>query len=64
MLPLQAAHAAELIPAGAEQRRHLAVPGNALGRVAPVFQGVAIATWRANAVSAAVHPAWPWVIAG
>ena len=53
---LQVAHAAELVPTGPEQRRHLSPPGDGLGRVAPVPEGVAIARRRTDAVSTAVKP--------
>jgi hypothetical protein len=48
---LHVAHRPKLILAGPEQRRHLPPPGNGLGRVAPMFQGIVVARLFADAVS-------------
>ena len=58
---LQVTHAAELVPAGAEQGRYLPPPGDGFGRIAPVSQSVLVAFGCATAFSAAVHPALPSV---
>jgi hypothetical protein len=48
-------HAAELVPAGAEKRRHLPSAGNSFGGVAAMPEGVVVARRAATALSAAVH---------
>src|SRR4051794_3943952 len=53
---LQVAHAAELIPAGAKQRRYLPALGDGFGGGAAMPEGVAVARRAATALSAAVHP--------
>jgi hypothetical protein len=58
---LPVTHAAELISTGAQQHRHLPPPGNGLGGVVPVLQGVAVARRRPAPVSPVMHPALPSV---
>jgi hypothetical protein len=53
---LHVAHPPKLLPASAEQRRHLPSTGDSLGGVAPVFQGVPVAFGRTDPISAAVKP--------
>ena len=55
-LGLQVLHAAELIPASAEQRRHLPPPGDGFGGIAAMPEGVAVTFGRSAAFSAAVKP--------
>src|SRR4051812_28279811 len=52
---LPVAHAAELIPAGAEQRRHLPPPGDGFDRIVPMLQGIAVAWLTADPISTAVE---------
>src|SRR5687767_5880310 len=54
---LQVAHGIEPVPAGADQGRRFPALGNGLGGIEPMLQGVPVARWAANPVSAAVHPA-------
>src|SRR3954465_9257831 len=54
---LPVAHRPELIPAGAEQRRHLSPLGDGFGGVAAMLESLAVAMLAATALSAAVHPA-------
>jgi hypothetical protein len=58
---LPVAHRPELVPTGAQQHRHLPPPGNGLGGVVPVLQGVAVARRRPAPVSPVMHPALPSV---
>jgi hypothetical protein len=53
---LPVAHAAELIPAGAKQRRHHPPLGDGLGSVAAMPEGVAVTFGRSAAFSATVKP--------
>src|SRR4051812_48494816 len=53
---LRVVHAAELIPAGPEQCRHLPPPGDRFCRVAPMFQSVLVAWRRTAAFSPTVKP--------
>src|SRR3954469_20750975 len=54
---LHVPHCPELIPAGADQRRHHPPLGDGFGGVATVPEGVAVVRLAAAALSAAVHPA-------
>ena len=47
----------ELVPAGADQRRHLPPLDNGLGGIAPMFQSVAVAWLATTALTSAVHSA-------
>jgi hypothetical protein len=53
---LHVAHRAELIPAGAEQRRHLPSTSHGFGGVAPVFQGIPITRLATAPISSTVEP--------
>jgi hypothetical protein len=52
---LQLAHVADLIPAGAEQRRHFPSTGHSRGGVAAMPEGVAVSRLTTDSISAAVH---------
>src|SRR3954464_841015 len=54
---LHVTHRAELIPAGAKQRRYLPPLGDGFGGVAAMPEGVAVARRCTDTVSTAVHPA-------
>jgi hypothetical protein len=54
---LHVPHHPELIPAGADQRRHHPPLGDGFGRVAAMLESLAVARRATTALSAAVHPA-------